>query len=270
MHRYLIPTMEQRTISCALLLMAGSALAQDSRSALNASEQTTVLGAIREYALNYTRGLPNYTCTQVIRRVTTRGQGRYRFPQRDLIEEELSVVDHKEVRKVTKIDGKPASNADPDKLSGPSSSGEFGNLLETLFDPETKSEFRWDRFVTLNGRRVYVFTFRVAQPQGLSIEEAKRTIRVAFQGRLYADYQTKAVMHIELECVKFPADSVYQGVEWTLDYERTQVAGQEFTLPSHYRMHARTTLGETTNDVDYKSYRRFESEATITFDDSTH
>jgi hypothetical protein len=75
------------------------------------------------------------------------------------------------------------------------------------------------------------------------------------------------LMRIWLDFI-FPADSEYQAVELTLDYQPAQVAGQGFTLPSHYRMHARTTLGETTNDVDYKSYRRSEAETTIVFDDS--
>jgi hypothetical protein len=251
--------MARHTVSCALVLMA-SAFAQDGPSKLNAREQATALGAIREYAMNYTKKLPNYTCTQV---TTTRGT------QTDLIEEELSVVDHREVRKVTKINGKPAPKADPSQLSRPSSHGEFGNLLEVLFDPETRTDFRWDRFATLNGRRMYVFAFRVAQPEGYAIEEPKRIIRVAYRGLLYADYQTKAVLRIELECIKFPADSTYQAVEFTLDYQPTQVAGQEFTLPSHYQLHARRVFGETTIDIDYKSYRRFGAEATIVFDDST-
>jgi len=270
MHRHLIPKMEKRTISCALVLMA-SAFAQDGPSKLNASEQATVLGAIREYALNYTRSLPNYTCTQVIRResTTTFGNPPVTIPQADLIEEELSVVDRKEVRKVTKINGKTAFNGDPYQLKGPSSRGEFGNLLDTLFDPETNADFRWDRIATLNGRRMYVFAFRVAQPKGYTLDEPKRTIRVAYRGSLYADYQTKAVIRIQLDCINIPVTSAYQAVELTLDYKPTQVAGQEFTLPSHYRMHTRTTLGETTNDVDYRSYRRFSSEATIVFDDGT-
>ena len=260
MRRYLIPKMEQRTISCALVLIASSAFAQDGPSKLNAREQATALGAIREYAMNYSRRLPNYTCTQV---TTTRGT------QTDLIEEELSVVDHKEVRRVTKINGKPPPNADPRQLSGPSSHGEFGNLLEVLFDPETKTKFQWDRIATLNGRRMYVFAYRVAQPEGYAIEEPKRIIRVAYRGLLYADYQTKAVLRIELECIKFPAHSTYQGVEFTLDYKPTKVAGQEFTLPSHYELHARTVFGETSVNIDYKSYRRFGAETTIVFDDDT-
>jgi len=255
-----------------LFSLAVAAIAQDQAAfRANSTEQAMVLAAIKEYALNYTRSLPNYSCTQVIRRESTSTFGKppVTIPQTDLIEEELSVVDHKEVRKVTKINGKPASNADPYQLRGPSSGGEFGNLLDTLFDPETKTDFRWDRFATLNGRRMYVFAFRVDQPRGLRIEEPKRAIRVAYRGSLYADYQTKAVMRIQLDCINFPVTSAYQAVELTLDYKPTQVAGKEFTLPSHYRMHARTTLGETTNDIDYKSYRRFASEATITFDDNT-
>lgn len=260
--------MAQATISCALVLLGGSMFAQNP-SKPTASEQATALGAIREYAMNYTKSLPNYTCTQVIRResTTTLGKPPVSISQTDLIEEELSVVDRKEVRKVTKINGKPAPNADPDQLKGPSSRGEFGNLLDTLFDPRTKADFRWDRFVTLNGRRLYVFTFRVAQPEGFNMEEPKGALRVAYRGSLYADYQTKAVMRIQVDFINIPVTSTYQAVELTLDYKPTQVAGQEFTLPSHYRMHARTNLGETTNDIDYKSYRRFGAEATILFDD---
>ncbi len=49
---------------------------------------------------------------------------------------------------------------------------------------------------------------------------------------MYADFETKAVMRIELECIDIPAETLYQSLVLTLNYKLTRVAEQEFVMPS--------------------------------------
>jgi hypothetical protein len=249
-------------ISCALLFITGCAFGQ------TVAERTAAIEAVREYALSYTRKLPNYTCTQTTRQTVIRDTLVRIQPGTDLIEEQLSFIDNKEIRKVTKINGVTASPNGPDQLRGASSRGEFGNLLGIIFDPEAGADIRFDRLSTLNRRRVYVLAFRVPQSSGYMLTESKRRIQVPFQGSLYADYETKAVVRIEMKCTNIPRDSEYLNAALTLDYKPATVAGQEFILPAHYSLHFQMLKGFAMSDAEYTAYRKFSADATVKFEDN--
>ena len=76
--------------------------------------------------------------------------------------------------------------------------GEFGNLLDVIFEPATGADLRWDRAATLNRRRVDVIAFRVPQPSGYVLTESRRTIQVPFEGFVFADAQTHTVLRIQM------------------------------------------------------------------------
>lgn len=268
--------MRRSAICFALIFMAGASLAQTglgqttpSKGPLTAADRAAALNAIREYALNYTRNLPNYTCTQTTRQMVIRETLVRIHPEADLIEEQLSFVDNKEIRKVTKINGVTASPDGPDQLRGASSRGEFGNLLDIIFEPATGADIRFDRLSTLNRRRVYVFAFRVPQSSGYMLTESKRRIQVPFQGSVYADYETKAVVRIEMKCTDIPRGSEYTNAGLTLDYKPAMVAGHEYILPEHYLLHFQMVKGFEMNDAEYTAYRKFSADATVTFEGDT-
>jgi len=186
--------------------IAGSGIAQIAQTA---AEQAAALQAIREYALNYTKNLPNYTCTQTTRETIT-GAGDHRQLRSDTIEEQIGFIDKKELRKVARINGRAASPEGRDQRRNASSRGEFGNLLDLIFDPETRADLKFERVATLNGRRVFVFAYRVPQSRGYGLVETRRTVQTAFKGFVYADYETKAVVRIEMKCIDIPGNSAYE------------------------------------------------------------
>jgi len=61
----------------------------------------------------------------------------------------------------------------------------------------------------LNRRPVYVLAFRVPQSSGYVLTEAERRIQVPFQEFVYADYETKAVVRVEMKCTDIPRGSEY-------------------------------------------------------------
>jgi hypothetical protein len=249
----------RRAIFCAFLFVTGSAFGQSGNSA----EQKAAIRAVREYALSYTKRLPNYTCTQTTRQTMSRAG---RFLRATDIEEQLSFVDNKEIRRVTRIDGQPVSARAGDQPAE-MSWGEFGNLLDVIFEPATGAGLRWERAATLNRRRVDVIAFHVPQSSGYVLTESRRTIQVPFEGFVYADAQTHAVLRIQMKCTMIPDNSEYQAVNLTLDYKAARVAGQEFILPSHYQLTFRTDRANAVNEAEYAAYRRFSAEATIQFED---
>ena len=116
------------------------------------AEQRAILNEIQQNALNYTKNLPNYICTQVTKRhVDPTGTESYRLA--DTIMEQLSFVDQKENYIVKMINDTPVTNnMTHEKLGGAKSSGEFGSILHTIFDPETQTQFTWERWTTLKGQ----------------------------------------------------------------------------------------------------------------------
>src|SRR5262249_26971116 len=126
---------------CALIFAIG-AHAQSP----DAIEQKSVLAEIRQHALNYTQGLPNFICLQVTQRnVDPTGTGRH-WREVDKIQEQLTFFDHHEKYAVSMINGQMVTGVDHDKMSGARSSGEFGTMLYEIFDPETETEFELQRW----------------------------------------------------------------------------------------------------------------------------
>lgn len=231
-------------------------------------DQKAILAEITGNALNYTRGLPNFICLQVTQRhIDPTGTGN-NWQLVDKIQEQLSYFEHKESYKVMMVNGQMVTNREHTKLGGAISSGEFGSLMYGIFAPETQAEFTWDRWTTLGGRRMAVFAYHVPQSRShYSIEhEGSGTIIAGYHGFIYADRGTKMVMRILVECEEIPADFPVQDVKLDLLYDVTRIAGQEFVLPLRYEIHSRDGKYLVWNEADFRLYRKFGAEASITFD----
>jgi hypothetical protein len=234
----------------------------------SAAEQTAILAAMKEYALNYTKNLPNYVCVQTTRRriePTVRGY----LPAGDEVQEMLSFVDGKESYKVEMVNGKSQPNVKHEQLGGVVTSGEFGSMLFNIFDPDSVAEFHWDHWATLRGKVMYVFAYSVAQTKGYSMYhgETKREYTSAYKGLVYADVQSKIVMEIQMETTGIPADFPIQEVKIKLDYSPTKVGDQEYVLPYHFELTSKEIKADTTNRADYRMYQKFGAQSAITFSD---
>jgi hypothetical protein len=233
-------------------------------------DREAAIEAIRSYARNYTQSLPDYVATQTIRRDVKPVMRGILLPsvrpQSDTIEEEVSYVGHHEMHTTMRVNGRVIAGPQPDE-SGMFSQGEFGALLDTIFNPANGATLRWDRRATLDKRRVYVIDFRVPdRPAGYSIFEGTRPTVVSFQGSVYADEQLNAVLRIEMTCVGIPSSSAYRKLELAIDYAPTRVAGREFVLPVHYTLNANRVDANLILDGRYKDYRRFATNSTILLD----
>ena len=196
------------------------------------AEMKQILDEIRENARNYTKKLPDYVCTQVTKRhVDPTGTGSWHLE--DQILEKLTFFEQKENYKVIMVNNSPATNdVSHEKLGGATSSGEFGSILYAIFAPETQTEFAWDRWTGLRKRWVYVFSFQTLQPiYSITHGGSKRTISTRARGSVYADRDTKTVVRIKLEADGIPADFPIQTVSLDLNYDFTDISGQEFLLP---------------------------------------
>jgi hypothetical protein len=267
-----------RTVDALKLLIAGSAAlpvppppvttaAVILEPAPSETELRAILAEITQNALDYTKGLPNFICTQVTRRyVDPYGNGG--LQPADVIQEQLSFVDGKESYKVVLFNNLAVQNVSHEQLGGTTSSGEFGSTLAQLFKPETAAEMTWSRWGTLRGRKSYVFEFRVLQKNSeysVYDQTSGRQGIFGYRGLLFADVETKMVMRIDMDLEGmegFPINAVSS----VLNYDMVNISGVPFVLPLKAEVTSRAGRYATKNEVEFRRYSRFTADATIIFD----
>jgi hypothetical protein len=243
----------------------------------SAKEQAEVLDEMREYALNYTNSLPNYLCIQTTHRKLEPTDALYAKGYRgysslgDVIQEQLTFFDHKETYDVKMFNGKSVANIKHEQLGGVRSSGEFGSMMLNIFDPDTGTEFAWDSWHTLRGKHmVYAFAYHIDKEHGYSMtdEEVHRSYTSAYKGLVYWDRDAHAIPKITLDTTGIPADFPVHEVHITLDYDVIKVGDQEYMLPYHYQLTSQADKVNSSNEADFKLYRKYGSEASISFGDT--
>jgi len=231
-----------------------------------AEEQKRVLENVREYALQYTRRLPDFICTQVTRRYVD-PSGMEFWQRQDAVTARLTYFEQRENYQVVLVNSRP-SDIPYDELGGATSSGEFGTLLKEIFEPETKTRFAWERWATLRGKRTHVFTYRVAKAQSKWRISYQRSLDIvpAYHGLIYVDRDTEMVLRVTLEAEGIPPSFPIQQAGIVLDYDYVTISDREYLLPLRFVMRMREGKLLVKNEVEFRLYRKFAADATITFE----
>jgi hypothetical protein len=161
-----------------------------------------------------------------------------------------------------------------DELGGATSTGEFGSLLKELFEPRTAAQFSWARHSLLRGRPVYVFAFQVPRARSkwtLTFTATKDApgdrIVTAYSGLVYIDKETERTLRIKMDAVDVPSTFPIQQASSRLDYDYIDISGQPHLLPLKAEVRMRAGRELSRNDVEFRLYRKFTADATISFDE---
>jgi hypothetical protein len=214
----------------------------------------------------YVAGLPNFLCTQVMQRSENRGEG---WHPKDVLTVQLSYVDKVERYKLSAVNGR-ATKVTYRDMRGATSEGEFGSLLAEVFTPGN-AKFRWVRESVIRDRAVYVFSY--------SVDEAKSQYRLlygdtkirnsqivaAHHGFVYIDRQTGDILRLT-QVADLPASFPIRNSVRTLDYAFSDVGGARYLLPLRAVTELGTTAVQTRNEVDFRDYRRFSADSSISFE----
>lgn len=228
--------------------------------------QKRVIEEAREFALSYTKRLPDFICLQVTRRYAD-PSGLEAFSLLDTIAARLSYFEQKEDYKVVSINGS-YTDISYDRLGGATSSGEFGSMLRELFDPATAADFRWERWAKLRGRIAHVFRYRVLQSHSKWRISWQRQLEIVpgYHGLVYVDRDVPMILRVTLEADDIPPSFPIQQAGTVLDYDFTDISGKEFLLPLRAEVRMREGRLLVKNQVEFRNYRKFGAEAVITFD----
>jgi hypothetical protein len=222
----------------------------------------------QEYAAEYTKKLPNFICTQVTRRYVD-PSGMEFWALEDTIVSKLTYFENHEDYKVVLLNNR-VMDTSMDKLGGATSTGEFGSMMREIFAPSTAAHFQFERWGTLRGHRMYVFSYRVDQPrsQWHVVYEKAYDVVPGYKGLIYVDRDTSAIMRITLEAVDLPASFPIQQASSTLDYDLAEIAGTQYVVPIKSVMRLRTGRMLSKNDIEFRFYKKFGAEATIKIGDA--
>ena len=245
----------------------------------SAEEQERIIEAARETALSYTGRLPDFVCLQITRRYVDPSGLEMDWLKQDEIKARVSFFEDKENYEVLSVNDRVIVNRGMHELGGASSTGEFGSMLAELFDPKTAARFQWARHSLLRRRPVYVFHFQVLRgrsrwsirfegthPARLRAENT-REIVAAYRGLVYIDKESEQVLRISMRAAGIPADFPIQEARSRLDYDFAEIGGREFLLPLKAQMNMRQSKFLIRNNVEFRLYRKFSAESTLTFEE---
>ena len=231
-------------------------------------EQDRILTEAREYALNYTKTLPDFICLQVTRRYYD-PNGAENYRNYDTVMSKVSYFEQQEKYELLSVNDK-FMTASYESLGGTLSSGEFGSMMKEIFEPKTDAEFHWLRWATLRGKRAHVYRYVVDQAHSQwSIEDRNAHDRISpgYSGLVYVDRDTHIVMRVTLRAEDIPPTFPIQEADDRLDYDFADINGHQFILPMMAQVHLRAGKINQKNDIEFHNYRKFSADTTLKFDD---
>ncbi|HZS51623.1 MAG TPA: hypothetical protein VFA54_12220 [Bryobacterales bacterium] len=231
-------------------------------------EQKRIIEQARANALSYTKRLPDFICLQLTRRYVDPTGLELDWRKYDEIKARLTYFEQKEDYKVISVNEQLTTRSF-ESLGGTTSQGEFGSMLAELFAPETAAEFEWDHHSVLRDRKVYVFRTHVPKSRSqwhISFQRQREVI-AGYHGLVYIDKDNLSVLRLSLVTDELPSDFPITEARTALDYGYAKIADRDYLLPLHATVRLRESKFLTRNEVEFRLYRKFSTEATITFDD---
>ena len=243
----------------------------------SSEEQAAILDDVRDYALNYSKNLPDFICTEVTRRLGAPAPGtRYggratdspHWQSLDTLTVRLSYFEQHEDYKLILHNSTPVTNQDERSVGGSQSFGDFGSMLRQIFEPNSEARFEWDHWGTLRGQRVLEFNYHISQSRSQYhlIVDKDRDIITAYHGIVAVDPNTHAVLRVSVIADNIPVDFPVRSAEDILDYDYTEISGNTFLLPMKATMTANMGDYWTRNDKEFRIYRKYSADAVIKYD----
>lgn len=268
-----------RSVSCAVVFLPSLTFAQFKiepfdRAQPSAIEQSEMVERVRLKAIEYSKSLPNFICTQLTRRYSAKPPKQGKQPDwklSDSLTIKLTYFDQQEKYTLITLNGKPSAKT-MDQLSGGKWRGDFGSTLRSVFDPKSMTFFSWAQWGKVDGRIVAILDY------GIDVSHAafgttftrnghRQHIGWGCEGKVVIDAQTLEVFRITVDSVDLPPSSPVGEVHLVLDYGRQRVGGEEFLLPTRSLNWTRNPGGQAQKgESTFTNYQKFGAESGIKFD----
>jgi hypothetical protein len=185
----------------------------------------------------------------------------------DTLQIRLSFFQQKEQYTVVLI-GNKVVNQDYQKVGGSKSFGEFGSMLQEIFERSTETHFEWDHWGTLRGQRVMAFQYhvRLDRSKYQLVVDGRDSIRAAYHGLVEVDPKTHVVLRVTTEAENIPPEFPIKEARDVLDYDYTELSGHTFLLPLKAQVLMKGAEAWQRLDEEFRIYRKYSAESDIKFD----
>jgi hypothetical protein len=222
-----------------------------------------------EAALDFTEGLPNYVCQELMARYESTTHPA-NWNALDVVGMAVVYEGGKEDYRDVTVNGRAVKKG-MDQLEGARSTGEFGTMLIDLLSPATAAQFRYRRDERTSGVITKVYDYSVKRENShWQIIMGSQTYRPPYKGSIWIDPATARVLRIEMQAFGFPEEFPTDHVESAMDYQYTRLGdAKQYLLP----VHAETLSCQRGSDfcshnvIDFRNYHKYSGESNITFGD---
>ena len=236
-------------------------------------EQTRFFHSLSSSALHYTATLPDFICTETVRRYTAllRPPPETAWKPEDVLTVKLTYFGNKEKYELTLVNGDKTTRG-YESAGGALSEGDFGTQLLEIFSQDTETKFQWDHWTRLRNRLTQVYSYRTLLEHShyrLAVGMKPNDRRTAATGRhgfVYADNETHMVMRVVGEADSIPSGFPVKAQSSTLDYGLVDIGGRQFIVPLRSEQHMQTEQVQFMNVEEFDNYRKFTGDSSISFD----
>lgn len=257
-----------------LLLCAALAWGQQPSDA----DSAALIERSRQKALEYTKSLPDFVCSEVVQRYAAPSEqvrlGGSPMPigvklgawvHTDTLTVKLSYFQKTEGHKLELIDGKPTDRK-YEALGGATSTGEFGGILRTIFDPASRAAFDWEGWKTVRKHRIAVYQYAVSAANSpYYLRHVDLQAIVGIHGVVEVDTETGEVLQLTCNAYDIPKQLDLQSSTTTVEYDFASVGGRSYLLPVRSETELRSSDIWTRNKMEFREYRKFSADSVIDF-----
>ena len=234
------------------------------------SDADPVIESAREAAFSFLDALPNYITKQDTTRYGTsvaHGQRTSWAIFVDKVTADVVCENGKESYTNILVDRKPST--DPIEKSGTWSTGEYSSLQSVVFSEDSHTRCYNRRSTTFAKRAAYEYDFAVEQPYSRwHLFALGQSCTPAFSGTIWIDKENSRVLRVELSAEHIASSFPLDTVESAVDYDYVEVGEGTYLLPAHAEgISCRRGTGECTrNVIEFRNYRKFRADTSISFD----
>lgn len=231
---------------------------------IRGGEHAVVLELVRMYAQEYAASIPNFLCYRNTRFLEERTPlGRWKLDTE--LKERLSHAGDEDKHEIVAIDGE---EVDGDTLffsAGLTVSGEFGNVMRRVFEPETETTFTW-MAGDPGAEEAVVLGFEVSEEKSsMRISAGDEEATVGYVGEVYASPSTGQIFRVRLTMNELPKGHPIRGATWDIHYGPVKVEEQELLLPVRAAVEAHQQGRFVRNEATYTDYQKYTAASSIQF-----
>ena len=233
-------------------------------SAPSDAEQQRILAAARQYADDYIAKLPDFVCQQTTFQFQAGRNGKH-WHKDDTLTSKLVFSGGREERTLELVNNKHVRYNSTHVRMPLSTEGEFGLLLNKIFDPASEAKFSWAGWESIRGRRLAKFDYSIDLAHSTLSLTSYIKATVAYHGSFYVDRATGLIWRATSSSTDIPEELQTKSIATTVDYDQVKIADQDYLLPVSATVLLVTDQDQIRNELQFEAYRKFEAESTISF-----